>query len=286
MARKKLPIRYKKGRRESRLKSKYSYVQALYLSFFKSELYVDVKQRWRGVNMLYLLLVCSILSVPWALLEAYKQNQYYQTVVIPSVNKIPNLKIKNGEVQFEEKMPFVITEIKTGKPVVVIDTTGKTKPKKLATEQEAVIFITKNEVHLRVPQMPPDIERIAKGTNGTIGAKEFLFAMDRARTILMYVMFPSLVMILFSTAFIMLTILSFLVMFFSKMLMKYDLNYRDTIRLGCVAATPQLVVLFIFHFLGWQNHTTGLILFCVLLAYFIYALRANKHAAKGLITLE
>lgn len=56
---------------------------------------------------------------------------------------VPDFSFSNGQVEFKEKMPYVISE---GDTIIIIDTTGQTSPSALAGHRNGIL-ITKNHLY-------------------------------------------------------------------------------------------------------------------------------------------
>jgi hypothetical protein len=260
----------------------YSYFQALYLSFYSAKLYVDVNQRWRGLGFRYLLILSVLFSIPWGITEYLKQYYFYTETAIPALEHIPTMKVHNGRVVLDKKMPFLIKNPR-GKAIIVIDTREKSNELDNKVYPDAIYIITKNSFISYNPGLPPHTDKISKEANGTVDSAVFLKALNEGKKIFLYSLYPLLVSSLFSALIVFSLLFGFIGRYFSKSVLKYSLTYRDSIKLTTVAMTPVITLLFIFYLTNMMESYTSLLLFFILLAYYTFAVRANKHRAKSLV---
>lgn len=263
----------------------FTYFQAIFLSFYSADLYVDVRHRWRGVGALYLLLLSAILTLPWSIKLLYEQAEYYQHVLLPAFKKLPTLKIENGTVQFDKPEPYMINDPKTGKPLIIIDTTGKIADISQDSYPSAVMLFSKHSMTTRLEYLPPYTQVLSEKLEGEINAKGVLNILEWGKKIFVYSIYPTCFMVFFSAIYTLFCMFAFVMSMFSKILLKYDINYFDTLRLIAVSSTPELFIIILSKIINWEPPSLGILLFCLFWGYFILAIRANKYASKHLIVL-
>lgn len=260
----------------------FNYAQALYRAFYSGALYIEVSRLWRGLGLRYLFLLSVILSVPWATTEYVKQAYFFNDVVVPAFKALPPIPIKDGHVQFDKPMPYMIKD-EQGKPVIIVDTTGKIKDLKGDKYSDVLLLITKDSFVSQFRGMPQTVDPIKAGADGEITAPLFLQALEKGRSMFITSLYPVLVLSLFSTLFILALLYGFIAIPVATSLLRYPITYRQSIKLTAVAMTPMTTVLFILYLGDWVNNSTGILLFVVMTAYYVFAVRSNKHAPKSLI---
>ncbi|HEL8434089.1 TPA: hypothetical protein U0D75_002421, partial [Legionella pneumophila] len=72
----------------------YSYWQALYMSFYSKRLFVDVGKRWRGIGLIYLLLVVAICSIPFSIRIASDFNKTFNQQIIQPLLQLPTVYVQ------------------------------------------------------------------------------------------------------------------------------------------------------------------------------------------------
>lgn len=271
----------------------YSYWQALYMSFYSRFLYVDVGKRWKGMGLLYLLLVVAVTSIPFALKMSADFNKSFNEQLIQPLLQVPTIYIQDGEVKFDEPMPYIIKNDK-GQDVIIIDTTG-TVNQITDAYPHLNILINKNVIYFKLPtpqvmgigdepvNKGVSIEQpLAKGANMVFDGKKIV--QDNAISGLKYasqlMIYPLVVCILFSIDAIILLVAAFLGQVFSRIFFSFPLTFKQSARLLMVASTPMQTVLIIFLTLNLIFPGFGFILLILLVAYYsfaIYSLRAESR---------
>lgn len=89
-------------------------------------LYQEVAVRWKGLNALYLFLFLLVGWFPWVVKEQSELNRYAQEWVEPLVGEFPRFGISSGKLWVDGEPRRTISDPKTGRPLLLIDTTGQT----------------------------------------------------------------------------------------------------------------------------------------------------------------
>lgn len=275
----------------------YSYWMALYLSFYSRLLYVDVGKRWKGIGILYLLLVVAICAIPFSLKMSFEFNKSFNEQLIEPLLQLPTIYIQNGEVSFDRPMPYVIKNDK-GEEVIIIDTTGAVTEITDAYPH-LNILINKDVIYFKLPTpqvMGISDERInkgasivqplEKGTNMVFDGKKIV--QDNTISGLKYasqlMIYPMVVAILYSMYFIVLLVAAFLGQVFSRIFFSFPLTFKQSSRLLMVASTPMQVGLIIFLTLNLMFPGFGFILLFLLVAYFCFAIYSLRAESKHLVS--
>lgn len=286
MARKELTdvIQPSQGNKVSKEKTQvYSMFQALYLSLYSRKFYIDLIQRWQSFGFLYLLMICAIVSIPIAIYEGYKIETYYQHVVTPTLNKLPEIDIKQGQVQFDKPMPYIISD-KENIPRIIIDTSGKYKNLEQKNLELVFLLVTNNSLFLKLNKMPAQQQTFPEDMTGKMTGEAIDIALTKVKKALYFTLYPSLISSIFMAELIILLIFASLAGVFTRIVLKFDLTFKQAIRLSFVIATPQLLAFIITYLLEWQSVYLGLLLFSVLFGYYVFAVMANKYAGKELVS--
>jgi hypothetical protein len=77
-----------------------------------------------------------------------------------------------------------------------------------------------------------------------------------------------------------LAVLAFILKMFSKVLLKYDINYVQALRISAVSSTPMILSFVLAYALGWETQSFRWTFFLIFWGYFIFAIRSNKFAAR------
>lgn len=127
----------------------FRYWQALYQSLYSRRLYVDVAKRWRGVGCLYLLLLLSIVTLPFVSRVMVSFNQYFDEKIIFPLESLPPLLIHNGQLLVAESSPYLIKN-KQGEVVSIVDPTGSVSQED-SRYPNLVVLVSRDQFYWHVP---------------------------------------------------------------------------------------------------------------------------------------
>lgn len=273
----------------------YRYWQALYRCFFSSKLYVDVGKRWKGLSILYLLIVILVVSLPVSLRLMVNFHHYFNQQVMLPYQLLPPFIVQNGLVSFDKPMPLLIKN-DLGQVVAIIDTTGKSKiiDKKYP---HLTILVTKNALLYHAPPPPmvfqgaipkdnPVTTRVFDNTmNQVFDAKSWLQSshMSTVETAIGIMIYPTIALLLFFIYLVILLAFSLMAQLAAKVLLKYDITWMQAVRLLIVAATPQIVLLAILLACNTLFFGVSLLLIILLVVYFSFAVLSLRHTGNQLV---
>ena len=273
----------------------YNYWQAFFLSFFSPRLYVDVGKRWRGFGALYLLLLMTIVTLPFALRVTTDFNHFFKTQIIDTFKQIPKLYVQNGKVSFDKPMPYFIKNDK-GQVVGIIDTTGS-----IATIDNRYPFlstlITSDKVIYRLPNIsfffmnaadssnPIYIQPLGVGMNEVFEGEQLVtsFGIDRVRILAIAMIFPTVILMFFMIYMSFFLVFAMMAQLVAKLFMKFTITYPQACRLLVVSSTPQIVVLLLFLTCNWVFNGFGLLLIVLMASYFSFAVLSLKRESNKLV---
>lgn len=264
----------------------FSYWQAILMSFYSVDLYVDVKHRWRGFGAIYLALVMALAALPWSIKVGVEKYNYYHQVLIPTLKKMPTLDIYKGELVFKKEQPYFLNNPVTHKPLVIIDTTGKIKDLPNKKYPSAALLFSKYAIVSQFGNMPPYVQKLDKDITAKISSKLIIPMFERLKNLFFTTFYPMVMMLWFGMAFGFLIVISFLLKMFSVAVLRYEITYRNALRLAAVSMTPMIFTFMIFAVLHLQGHGEGVLLFVIWFGYYIFAIRSNKFAAKHPLIIE
>lgn len=278
----------------------YRYWQALYHSFFNPRLYIDVGKRWKGFGILYLLLVMIIGIVPLYWKTVTNMNRTFQEDIVTPLQKLPILYIQNGNVSVNVAMPYFIKNDKN-QVVAIVDTTGKINQLENKQYPKLSFLIMKNKFMFRPPSMNFDFTKnnfnlpeaavttrdLPQNLNQVFNSKEWIASsklniMNKFMGIILY---PSLVLVIFSLYLVLLLALALLAQFVAKILIKVNLSYLESFRVLMVSATPQIAITMICASFNLIFEDFGFFSMIVLAVYFSFAAIAIKRASKKMVLL-
>lgn len=276
----------------------YGYWQALYMAFYSSRLYVDVVKRWRGVGLLYLLLLISFAAIPVSIRVIIDFNQYFNEKLIVPIKQIPPLYINHGKIEVDKVMPYLIKD-KTGAVVALIDTRGNVSGMDSSYPNLAIV-ITNDTLYFKSPKF----HLFLNGLTPVGGEKIMVEKMDedmsevfvpevwlkssevlRLKWITDMMIYPLIVSFFFGLYLTILLVITMLAQTVSWLIFKCQLNFKEAARMLMVSSSAQVILLLFL--LAANALFSGVGLLCVALgaAYFSYGVlafrRENKSVARA-----
>jgi hypothetical protein len=124
---------------------KYSIWQAFFLSFFAKDLYMDVAFNWKGICLIYVILLMGFVNIARgsSIYVALSSSAEVKSMANRMFSQFPTMTFRNGVLSTDKESPCVIYEPQEGKEaIIVIDTEGKIKPENI----EAKLLLTKTEL--------------------------------------------------------------------------------------------------------------------------------------------
>lgn len=266
------------------------YSKALFASFYSSVLYMDVVKDWRGLGMGYLLFLIILGSIPLSERVIVAFNHFYEEGILFPIQSIPLLTIQNGEITYNQHMPYLIKNNK-GEVVSIIDTTGTVSEMNQAYPQLTVL-ITKNKMDFRPPSYkqflglaknnlgnPIYPRTFDRGLNGQLSGAEWIHSagFSKLNTLMQILVFPCVTLFYFGVFGVVLLLLSALVQLYSDIFFNLKLPFKASCRLLAVAATPSLVLFFFMRCGNFAVPGMGLVYGVLILSSISYGLYSVKR---------
>lgn len=280
--------RYQKKKQQKKqqvvaVKAKYSYLQAFFYSLFNPDLFIDVRQAWKGYGFLYILTASVIFSVPWASTELYRLKNYFGETVTPSVQQLPDIHIRNGQFYFNKPSPVLIKN-RQGEVSIVLDNKSTLNFLKKRYDK-AFLIIHQDEFITKLPNMSAQSEKLIEETNGTLTPATVLARMADIKKLLFWTMYPTMVCAMFVIYNTYLFLFSMTANFLSSIMLKYRLTFRHAYRLAAVSSTPGFILMFAFYLPGYGGIKLGLVTFFVAYGYYLFAAFVNRSAQRDLMVV-
>ena len=279
---------------ESIERPRYRYWQALFLAWYKPSFYVDVAKRWKGLGLIYLLIVVLLTCLPFSLRMNHDFREYFQEQVA-SFQELPSIPIKQGKLQFDKPMPYFIKN-KAGQIMAIIDTTGKIKTK-TAKYPYLALLLTESQISYWPPSMklyfiqtgneeakpmvysfPPQMNEVFDGktwikTSGIQKTKSFMW----------FILYPLIVCLFYFIFVPFLLTFTFMGQIMASAFFKYNLKYTVACRLLMVSATAPIVLFFLSLVMNKAFVGMGVLLLILLAVYFCYAVLSVQRDSKKML---
>jgi hypothetical protein len=276
----------------------FGYWRGLLYSFFSPAFYVDVAKRWRGVGILYLLLLVSVVTVLPAIKAMILFNQGFQEEILQPISALPSMYIKNGILHLDKPMPYFVRNAKR-QVVMVIDTKSDKTWMNDPQYPDVTTVFKKKLILYRIPRVSlihsqPILSKteiyqkvLPTGTGGDgifDGAKWLeMTHISRVPYVLAAFMYPAMVTFFFTMGLFSLLGFAMLGQVISYTIFKCTLTYPESARLLICSTTPawflNMILILLegnFHYWKW-----GVLILAAI--YFSFAVLCFKRSKGGLV---
>lgn len=275
----------------------YRYWQAFILAFYSSRLYVDVSKRWRGIGLLYLLLAIAVAVIPLATRVTINFNNYFNERLLEPIESLPTLYMQNGKVEFNEPMPYLIKNRK-GEVVAIIDTTGVVQAIEGKEYPQLAVLVTSDKLYFRPPKFQLFVneptagegehvytQSLNKQTNEVFIGKQWVASSGvlKLKYLTDIMIYPVMTCFIFAIYFAFALVLAMLGQTLAHVIFKVKLKFIESCRLFIVAATPQIVLLFLMISLDIILPGYGIVYIAVTAAYFSFAIVSIRKEHKQMV---
>jgi hypothetical protein len=250
---------------------RYTIIHPLYMSFFSKSLYKDVAKNWRGLCLLYLLSLLALCLIPQVMTLQTDLTDYLNSAAPKIVRQFPTITIKKGEASISELQPYFIRDEKTGRPLMIIDTTGGISSLKGTT---ASILVTKKSVIVRKDANETRSFDLSDVGNFTVGKTDIYDLMDILQNWFAVMIFPFALLISFVFHAAEVLVYATIGTLFLR-LSRLSLPFRALYRLAVISITPVMITGAVLFTAGLEIPYWWLFSFMISLAYLNYALRAS-----------
>lgn len=251
---------------------RYSIWHPLWLAYFSKALYRDVGQNWKGVGLLYLLILAAIYSVLATFhIHGMVNNAIYQ--IRPIVSQVPDMTFTDGKLSIDKPSPFVITDPATQRSLAIIDTSGKT------TSLEgvpALFLLTQNQIFIKNSPMVTKQYSLADVSNGIYTQETLNGYLDQTVAYAPFIIFPFVLVF----TFVKLAVIVFIFAALAVLFIHSQLSYTGLCRITAVALTPAVLLIVILNVLNVRLPYELLIYFLVAWVYIFYGIEMNIAPPK------
>lgn len=274
---------------------KYKLWHALYKSFYSSLLYIDIAKRWRGFGVYYLIILIALVALPFSLRIMMNFNQFFLTQVLSPFESLPLLSIQQGDVKFDQKMPFLLKNPNV-QVVALIDTSG-TVTKIDEKYPYLSVLVTKNTIYFRLPDFNQFLGFKKTLTDNKIYSQSFstiddgIFdgkywiknsGINKMNILFQAFMFPCIALFYFGLYFCLLLIFTALAQLFVDTFWSLKLQFKDCCRLLAVAFTPQIIFYFSIRTMQLLIPGLGFYSLILLIVYSYFALFSVNKSMRAL----
>ncbi len=274
----------------------YSYLQAIPLSFFSESLYWDIYKRWRGIGLLYTLLMVSILCIPLTVNTIVEMNRFFNEELIAPFHHLPDIPYVNGKLKFNKKMPYFIKS-KEGNIETIIDNTGTITTFVRAKYPGLRFLFIDNKLLYTIPE-PSQILKVQNASSKSkisefdvpedisfvFNGDEFLkaYQIENLKIAILIAIYPFVLTTFYLVAIIFLLPLAMMGQLVSQAIFKVHLYYKQSCRILFVSYTPAFFVLQIMLISGIYKDYIGLVWLGLLAICFSLAIITLKRKLRSI----
>jgi len=241
-----------------------------FMAFFSKELYRDVGLRWRGTGFAYLLFLLVICWIPSMVLLDVGLSRFVRDEAPSIISQIPTITISKGEASVDAPQPCRITDPKTGKVLVILDTTGAITS---LDNTNAVGLVTKTAAIIKKNAVETRTFSFSEVRDFTVDKDKVTAWMNTVKRYLMPVVFVLAILGSFVYRIILVLISAAIGILFAKGT-RFERPYLSLVRLTVVAITPGVVISTVLDLVGFHVPWDGLVYMVMALAYLFFGVKA------------
>jgi hypothetical protein len=240
------------------------------MAFFSKDLYADMGLNWKGVAFGYLLLLLAICWIPGMFEINSAVSKFVDDEAGKMISQVPTLSIVNGQASIKEPQPYYIKDPDTGKPLVIIDTTGAITS---LDGNDAVMLITKTKAIFKKSNVETRTFDFSQIKEFTIDQQKITDWLNMGKKILIPILYPMCVLGSFASRIIQVLIYAAIGMLFASSF-KSRVSYGGLVRLAVAAITPCIIIKTLVGITQIALPLAGLWYFLIAMAYLYFGVKA------------
>ncbi len=252
---------------------RYTIIHPLYMSFFSKSLYRDVAKNWRGLGLRYLLSLLALCLIPQVMTVQSDLTAYLNSEAPKIVRQFPTVTVRNGAASINKPQPYFIRDEKTGKPLMIIDTTGSISSLKGTT---AIVLLTKKMLIVRKDADETRNFDLSTVDNFTVDKVDLYNLMDTLEDWFAVMLFPFALLVSFVFHSAEVLIYASAAAFFLRH-SAMSLPFRTLFRLAAISITPSMVAGTVLFIAGLRVPYWWLFSLFLTMSYLFYAVRASSE---------
>lgn len=255
---------------------KYHIFEALFLSFYSKPLYQDVGRSWKGLGLVYLLLVLAICWLPFSYDFHRFLNQFSAEILPDIIRQFPTVTYSHGELSIDKPVPYFIKQPANGVTLIVFDTSGQYTSLK---DLNSYTLVTRDKIFIRDFSQPQKVTSYLLSKlqipEGKMDHAQLMEFSDRFILMSSVLMYPVSVAISFLVRLIQALAFGLIALLLAG-LYKIEMNYKTAVRLSVVALTPMLFLSTLAEYLSWPIPFLSGAAALLALGYLVFAVRSQK----------
>jgi ABC-type sugar transport system permease subunit len=188
--------------------------------------------------MTYLLALLALSVIPGVMKVRADLITFFNTEAPGFVQQVPTITVADGKVSVKKPQPYYIKDKKTGKPVMIIDTTGKVASLK---GSQAVVLLTKNSIEIKTDKTETRTFDLSDIRRLTVNHKVIYDWMDSFEDWSIFVFYPLALVFSFFYHIVEVIFYAAIGLIFARSL-QAQLRFRTLVRLAVIAITPSVIL--------------------------------------------
>jgi hypothetical protein len=245
------------------------YLEVFWKAFYSKTLYRDVKTKWQGTGLLYLLILSTVCALPW-IYHIHRGTQQLIAASHSIVGQIPTITVHQGNVSINQPEPYYIKSQNEQRIFAIIDTTGKTKN---LEGTSAYLLITKNQIFTKEEHMAKTYQ-ITSRYDGTYTQKQIKKFLELLTLFFPFFALPFLIVAFFMEAVVEVLFYALI----AKLFVETEYSYKTMMRFAAIAITPSFILSTLATIAGVTIPFRWIIFIPLTLGYLFYGIKVNaKH---------
>jgi hypothetical protein len=261
---------------------RYSIFHIPVMSFFSKDLYADMGLRWKGTCFGYLLLLLAICWIP----AMFRVNAAFSNFVANEapkiIDQIPAISIIDGRASIGEPQPYYINDPESGKPLVIIDTTGTITS---LDGTEAIGLVTRTNAQFRKSSVETRTFDFAGINKFMLDQKKISGWLAIGQKALLPILYPICVIGSYVSRIIQVLIYASIGLLFASWC-KSKMPYLSLIRIAVAALTVFIIIRTILGILEITLPAAGMWYFLGAMAYMFFGVRAAASQQESMVQQE
>jgi hypothetical protein len=253
----------------------YSYIYALYFSFYSRPFYQNVAKNWKGLCFSYLLFILCLFWIPEMVRTQSEVSEFLSAEAPKYVKQVPVITISKGTVSLNEQVPYYINAPDKNTPFAIIDTSGQITS---LDKSSALVLLTRSQLIVKNSSPAPHTFDLKGIEDLTIDQKTIFDWIENFITIFPIILFPFVLLFSFLSHVLQVLLSAWIGTYFVKKL-KAELPYKALVRLSAVSFTPAIILQAFHALFGIPFPYRFTVSFFVSLGYLYYAVGANSETA-------
>lgn len=255
---------------------RYSTVHPLFMSFYSKSLYQDVGKNWRKISFLYLFLLLAVCLIPLTFKLHSEVADYLHNEAPKIITQFPVVTIAKGKASADEQMPYVIKDPENNRPLIIIDTTGKTTSLR---GNDALVLLTKTRLLFRMSPTETKSLDLSGIDDLTVDQPKLDDWTESFLQYFIYIVYPLTLLLTFLFRLAEALLFGAIGMIFARNL-RVPLRYPASVSLAIVSMTPAVIMDTLYNYTDSSLPFWWVINFLVAAGYLFFAVKANAETAS------